>query len=234
VRLGRVVYALEAVSALSPARVDLARLAERENEQVEWKENVADVDDVVATLSAFANDLQNLGGGDVVCGARDERDEHGFPQLSRVGLTPSRLREVELCVLARCRDRVSPPIAPLVTELPSGDPARRILVFVQPATGTAHLLRRDHDGGRHLVRVSRSTIEARNGLLRDLLVRKGATKRSRGSSPGLGTPKPRGRGCAPSRASRARCAPQAARLPSSTRAPSACAAPCAPTPAPLW
>lgn len=31
-------------------------LAHRESEQVKWKENVADVDDVVATLSAFAND----------------------------------------------------------------------------------------------------------------------------------------------------------------------------------
>jgi ATP-dependent DNA helicase RecG len=43
--------------------VNLNELANRESERIEWKENVADVDDVVATLSAFANDLQNLGGG---------------------------------------------------------------------------------------------------------------------------------------------------------------------------
>lgn len=156
------------------ARVDLHQLAQRENEQTEWKENVADIDDVVATLAAFANDLQNLGGGYVVCGAREEKDEHGFPRLVRAGLAASRLREVENAVLAHCRDRVSPPLAPLVEELPAEDAARRVLVFIQPSTGTAHSFRRGNEGAKHFVRVSRSTLEARNGLLKDLLVRKGA------------------------------------------------------------
>jgi ATP-dependent DNA helicase RecG len=156
------------------SRIDLEQLARRESEQTEWKENVADIDDVVETLCAFANDLQNLGGGYVVCGAKETKDEHGFPKLVRAGLTASRLKEVENTALARCRDRVSPPIAPLVEELESDDPQRRILVFVQPSTGTAHTFRRNNDGAKHFVRVSRSTIEARNGLLKDLLVRKGA------------------------------------------------------------
>ncbi|MFC4006012.1 ATP-binding protein [Nonomuraea purpurea] len=156
------------------APFNLNELARRENEQTEWKENVADVDDVVATLSAFANDLQNLGGGYVVCGVREENDEHGFPTLVRLGLTASRLREIEGTVLSRCRGLVSPPITPLVEELDTGDPQRRILVFVQPATGSAHTFRRRNDGAKHYVRVSRSTIEARNGTLKDLLVRKGA------------------------------------------------------------
>src|SRR5437764_6732804 len=108
---------------MSP-RIDLDGLATRENEQTEWKENVADVDDVVATLSAFANDLQNLGGGYVVCGAREDKDEHGFPILVRVGLTASRLREIEGTVLVRCRNVVSPPITPLVEELDTADPQR--------------------------------------------------------------------------------------------------------------
>jgi ATP-dependent DNA helicase RecG len=60
-----------------------------------------------------------------------------------------------------------------VEELPSGDPERRILVFLQPATGTAHGFRRGTEGAKHFVRVGRRTIEARNGLLKDLLVRKG-------------------------------------------------------------
>jgi ATP-dependent DNA helicase RecG len=153
---------------------ELASLSERESEQVEWKENVADIDDVVAALTAFANDLQNLGGGYVVCGAHEARDPHGFPLLVRTGLTANRLKEVEHTVLARCRERVSPPLAPRVEELPSDDPARRVLVFVQPATGVAHTFRRQQDGAKHFVRIGRSTIEARNGILRDLLVRKGA------------------------------------------------------------
>jgi ATP-dependent DNA helicase RecG len=154
--------------------VDLQELSIRESEQTEWKENVADVDDVVETLSAFANDLSNLGGGYVVCGAREDKDAHGFPVLVRAGLDAKRLKEVENQALAGCRDRVSPPITPRVEELALDDPARRILVFIQPATGQAHTFRRGKEGAKHFVRVGRSTIEARNGVLRNLLVRKGA------------------------------------------------------------
>jgi predicted HTH transcriptional regulator len=149
--------------------IDLRELARRQSEQIEWKENVADIDDVVATLCAFANDLQNLGGGYVICGAREEKDEHGFPRMVRSGLTANRLKEVEGTVLARCRDRVAPPIAPTVEELPSDDAERRLLVFVQPATRASHSFRRGAEGAKHYVRVSRSTMEARNGLLRELL-----------------------------------------------------------------
>lgn len=155
-------------------RLDLQELSRRESEQTEWKANVADIDDVVATLTAFANDLQNLGGGYVVCGAAEGRDAGGFPALLCTGLSASRLKEVENTVLTRCRERVSPPITPLVEELPSDDAARRILVFIQPATGTAHSFRRATEGAKHYVRVSRTTLEARNGGLRELLVRRGA------------------------------------------------------------
>jgi ATP-dependent DNA helicase RecG len=154
-------------------QIDLEQLARRESEQIEWKENVADIDDVVATLAAFANDLQNLGGGYVICGAREDKDEHGFPRLVRTGLTAQRLKELEGIVLQRCRERVSPPITPLLEELPGEAPARRLLVFIQPATGQAHTFRRNNEDGQYPVRISRSTIDARNGVLRELLVRKG-------------------------------------------------------------
>lgn len=154
--------------------IDLDQLAIRESEQIEWKENVADVDDVVRTLSAFANDLANLGGGYVVCGAQEAKDDYGFPKLNRTGLTANRFKEVEGQVLQRCRDRVSPPISPLVSELPSDDPSRRLLIFIQPSTGEAHSVRSGDDGAKHWVRIARDTREARNGTLRELLVRKGA------------------------------------------------------------
>ncbi len=153
--------------------VDLKALSIRESEQVEWKESVADPDQVAATLSAFANDWANLGGGYVVCGAAEEKDEHGFPLIRTTGLTSARLKEVEGKVLAACRDRVSPSIAPIVSELPTENPERRILIFVMPATKNAHMYRTGDDTGRHYVRISRETREARNGILRELLVRKG-------------------------------------------------------------
>ena len=153
--------------------IDLEVLSVRESEQIEWKENVADIDNVVSTLSAFANDLANLGGGYVICGAAERKDENGFPLLIRTGLTAQRLKEVEGQVLTRCRDRVYPSITPLVQELVIEGSANRILVFIQPATGVAHTFRTD-EAAKHYVRISRETREARNGVLRSLLVRKGA------------------------------------------------------------
>lgn len=152
--------------------LDLSELARRESEQVEWKENVADVDDVVATLSAFANDLQNLGGGYVVCGAAETRDEHGFQRMLRTDLTAARAKEIEGRVLAVCRDRVAPAIFPLVDELPSDAPDRCILVFTMPSTPKAHSFRHRKLGQAHYVRVGRTTQEARNGAFLQLLSRK--------------------------------------------------------------
>ncbi len=153
--------------------LNLRELLARESEQVEWKENVADVDNVVATLSAFANDWANLGGGYVVCGAAEGRDEHGFAVVRTPGLTAARFKEVEGQVMTRCRERVTPPIVPLVHELPADEPSRRVLVFVMPATRHAHVFRRKTDSGMYYVRQSRSTVQARNGLFRELMVRKG-------------------------------------------------------------
>jgi predicted HTH transcriptional regulator len=74
--------------------IDLTRLAIRENKQTEWTANVAGTGGVVRTLCAFANDLSNLGGGYVVCGAEEARDEHGFQTLVQTGLDADRLREL--------------------------------------------------------------------------------------------------------------------------------------------
>lgn len=153
--------------------VDLNSLLLRESEQVEWKENVADVDDVAATICAFANDWSNLGGGYVVCGASEKKDTHGFPAVELVGLTAARLKEVEGRVLTACRDRIFPGVAPLVEEIEGPSPDKRILVFIVASTRHAHTFRRGEDSGKHYVRLSRETREARDGILRELLVRKG-------------------------------------------------------------
>ncbi|MBK9264130.1 MAG: putative DNA binding domain-containing protein [Polyangiaceae bacterium] len=152
-------------------QIELQALATRESEQVEWKENVADIEDVVKTVVAFANDYSNLGGGYVVCGAMEARDEHGFQRMIRNGLSAARLKEVEGKVLALCRDMVDPPVVPIVEEVPADEPARRILVFIVPASPGAHQLRTAH-GSKYWVRMSRNTVEARNGILRELFVRK--------------------------------------------------------------
>ncbi len=159
--------------SLMAPRIDLTELATRESEQVEWKENVAEVEEVVRTIVAFANDLANLGGGYVVCGARELKDEHGFQKLEIRGLTSARLKEIEGQVLALCRTHVDPALAPLTDELIANDPSRRVLIFLVPRSARAHSFRSKADTGKYYIRVGRNTVEARNGLLRELLVRKG-------------------------------------------------------------
>lgn len=153
--------------------IDLKEIAQRESEQVEWKEYVADVDDVVRAIVAFANDWSNLGGGYVVCGAQEVKDPEGFQRVNFVGMTAERLKEIEGRVLERCRSRVEPSLAPLVEEIRIEDQQRRVLVFVAPRSRKAHQFRSDRDSGKYFVRIGRETREARDGILRELLVRKG-------------------------------------------------------------
>ncbi|MDR2119130.1 MAG: putative DNA binding domain-containing protein [Tannerellaceae bacterium] len=57
--------------------IDLKELSIRESEKVEWKENGDDKDvikSIVKTISAFANDIANVGGGYVVCGAKEIKE----------------------------------------------------------------------------------------------------------------------------------------------------------------
>jgi ATP-dependent DNA helicase RecG len=91
-------------------RIDLKELATRESEQVEWKENVANIDEIIETAVAFSNDISNLGGGYIVCGAKETKDEHGFAKMERPGLSANRLKEIEGKFMTGCRERVSPPI----------------------------------------------------------------------------------------------------------------------------
>jgi ATP-dependent DNA helicase RecG len=153
-------------------KIDLPELSKRESERVEWKENVADIEDVVKTAVAFANDYSNLGGGYIICGARETKDEHGFQKLEQTGLTSIRFKEVENRVLAELRDKVFPPIIAVIEEIPVSDD-RRILAFIIPATGNAHNYRASgKDSSTYYIRIGRETREARNGILRELLVKK--------------------------------------------------------------
>ena len=155
--------------------IDLKELSLRESERVEWKENGNDkfiVNSIVKTISAFANDIANFGGGYVVCGAKETKDEFGFPKVFYSGLSAEKLKEIEGKVLQHCRDYVSPALAPIVQELDNPeDKSTRILVFVILASQEAHTYR-DGETIHHYVRISKETKEARNGILSQLLIKK--------------------------------------------------------------
>lgn len=155
--------------------IDLKELSIRESERVEWKENGDDshiIASIVKTISAFANDISNFGGGYVVCGANEIKDQHGFPKIQHTGLTANKLKEIEGKVMQHCRDYVSPSLSPIIHEISNPDDNNtRILVFVVLASPDAHLYR---GGGEpcYYVRSSRETKEARNGVLAQLLIKK--------------------------------------------------------------
>ncbi|MBN2532754.1 MAG: putative DNA binding domain-containing protein [Spirochaetales bacterium] len=154
------------------ALVDLNELSRRESERVEWKENIADIEDIIKTAVAFANDYSNLGGGYIICGAREIKDEYGFQKLEKMGLTSTRLKEIEGKVLCDLREKVSPAIIPVTDEIPV-DNQKRILVFIIPGSKEAHSYRsRGKGSSTYYVRIGRETREARNSILRELLLLK--------------------------------------------------------------
>jgi len=156
----------------SMSLVDLKELAQRESERVEWKDHVADIEDIIKTAVAFANDYSNLGGGYIVCGAKEINDEHGFQKLLETGLSSSQLKEIEGKFLSDLTTKVSPAIVPLTEEIPVSE-GKRILVFIIPGSKHAHSYRpSSKDSQTYYVRIGRSTREARNSILRELLILK--------------------------------------------------------------
>lgn len=156
---------------------DISELAARESAIVEWKENVADVKDVIETIVAFANDFLNLGGGYIVCGAKEIKDKNGFQSVVYTGLTANRLKEVKERVINDCTNvtRVSPALNPKVDEIEiPDDPTRRVLVFTVDATPYAHSYKSDRDDiPRYYIKTDYNTKEATDGFIRELFRRKG-------------------------------------------------------------
>ena len=139
---------------------------------MEWKENVADIDDVARTAVAFANDYANLGGGYIVCGAKETQDEFGFQKMVRMGLTSSRFKEVENKLLAVLWENVTPPITPLIEEIPV-DEEHRILVFIISSSAKVHTLKSHRrENGVCYYRCGRETRVAQNGIVMELLAQK--------------------------------------------------------------
>jgi predicted HTH transcriptional regulator len=155
--------------------IDLKELSTRESEKVEWKENCENKDvvkSIVKTISAFANDIANVGGGYVVCGAKEIKDKFDFPKVKYTGLNANKLKEIEGKVREQCTNRISPSIAPIIQIVDNPDAIdTKILVFIIAATSKAHTYR-DDETAKYYVRVGRETIEARNGILSHLLARK--------------------------------------------------------------
>ena len=157
--------------------IDVDELLRREDSSVEWKAQVANAEDVVKTLTAFANNFSGtMTEGWVVCGVEQEKDEHGFDRPRLVGLEASRCKELRGRIPSLCRERVSPPLIPQVFEqVLADDPSRRLLIFHVPASPYAHaFLSSGRGDDQYWIRQDSEKRQARGELLRELLRRKQA------------------------------------------------------------
>ncbi|MEY4934018.1 MAG: hypothetical protein RIS64_377 [Bacteroidota bacterium] len=155
----------------------LNELATREGEIVEWKENVADERKLIETIVAFTNDFLNLGGGYIVCGAKEFTDVNGFKSVEYVGLTAANLEKLKKYISNTCYNstKVTPLIIPKLDEIRiQSDETKRVLLITVDATSNAHSYKADNDiKHRYFVRTESNTRAATNGLERELLRRKG-------------------------------------------------------------
>ncbi len=143
--------------------IDLDEIRIRESERVEWKLRAADPKDVVRSVVAIANDLHNLGGGYIVCGAEEAENAHGFQRLVAQGLTAQEIKRIQDKAVGALRSQVSPPLAVRTVEIPVSDPERRILVIVVAQSPQAHQFEKEY-----WIRSGRQTQSARNGVLLEL------------------------------------------------------------------
>lgn len=157
---------------MTEIKIDWSRLVQRESVRVEWKENVADEPGVVKTLCAFANDIQQVGGGRVICGLKEDKNEFGDPVAIPVGLDEKRFKQIKNKILNICHRQVEPPLTPTVEDYPVEDsPDRKLLVFSVTASQYAHRYRTKKDGTHYYVRVNDRTQPA-DGLISKLLEQK--------------------------------------------------------------
>jgi predicted HTH transcriptional regulator len=158
-------------------KIDLLELATRESDTIEWKENVADERKLIETIVAFTNDFLNLGGGYIVCGAKEIVDINGFKSVEYVGLTASNLEKLKKFISDTCYNptKVNPPIVPKFDEIEMpNDATKRVLVITVDGTSHAHTYKADNDNKpRYFVRTDSHTRGATNGIERELLRRKG-------------------------------------------------------------
>jgi ATP-dependent DNA helicase RecG len=150
---------------------DLLHLRAVESTRVEWKRAWNDgpvAEQVLRTICAFANDLQNLNGGYVILGVGEEA---GTAVLPPEGLDPRDVDPIQRRIRGLC-NRLDPAYMPRFC--PQVVEGRNILVVWAP--GSDHRphqaptrLARGAKERAYYVRIGSETIEARGRLLSDLL-----------------------------------------------------------------
>jgi ATP-dependent DNA helicase RecG len=96
-----------------------------ESERIEYKEGW-DPEPIIHTICAFANDINNRGGGYIIIGAEEE---NGMPRLPIKGLVKEQINEINKDLLNKC-NTIEPRYIPIAEQTQYGD--REIIVIWVP------------------------------------------------------------------------------------------------------
>jgi ATP-dependent DNA helicase RecG len=149
---------------------DLLHLRGVEGPRVEfkasWDEDTTG-SQVLRTLCAFANDLQNLNGGYIVIGVAEQ---NGVAQLPSKGLEPAQLDAIQKWIRGNCK-RIEPEYQPVLS--PEVVDGRHILVIWAPGSNTRpHQAPESLQKGaarRYYVRLGSETVVAQGDVLTTLM-----------------------------------------------------------------
>jgi len=147
---------------------DLLRQRTVESERIEYKAGW-NPDAIIRTLCAFANDVENLGGGYVIIG--QDYDEAGRPLFSPKGLNEDQLDRIQRELLQYCH-LIQPPYFPMLSLERFAE--RNLIVLWAPggetrpykAPRSVTAKKKDH---RYFIRRYASTIEAKGEDERELI-----------------------------------------------------------------
>ena len=111
---------------------------------------------VLKTICAFANDLQNLNGGYIVIGVNEDK---GCAQLPPTGLPPENIEHIQKVISALCK-RIDPPYQPIIS--PEKVEGRHLLVIWAPGSDTRPHKAPDGEKGtnKYWVRIGCETVDA--------------------------------------------------------------------------
>jgi ATP-dependent DNA helicase RecG len=117
-------------------RAELERLLQHESNAVEWKAT-GDPEKIVRTLTAFANDYEEAGGGTVICGVSEARIGEQGTQAVLVGIAPAELERLKDRVFNLSRTVVNPPLSPQIERV-RVETDKEALVAWAPASSDIH------------------------------------------------------------------------------------------------
>ena len=104
---------------------DLLRQRKVERSRIEYKADW-NPEPIIHTLTAFANDFDNLGGGYILIGIEEE---NGRPKLPVKGLEPERIDAIQLDILNKC-NLIEPRYIPVIE--PYSFDGKEVLVLWAP------------------------------------------------------------------------------------------------------